>query len=98
MRKIPAAEAKVGDVIAAPVTDGQGRVLLPKGARLSAAVLSRLAGWGVRELAVEGDDPAAPGKSAAEMVDELEHRFADWQDDPLMMDLRDVVRRHLFRD
>ncbi len=88
----------MGDVLAAPVADEQGRVLLPKGAKLSAAVLSRLKGWGVRELAVEGEDSEAPGKSAAELITELEHRFSDWQEDALMTDLKDIVRRHLFRD
>lgn len=31
MRRIRVEEAKVGDVLAAPVTDRQGRTLLPRG-------------------------------------------------------------------
>jgi hypothetical protein len=51
MRSITAAEARAGDIVAAPVVNDQGRTLLPKGARLSAAVLSRLEGWGVHDCA-----------------------------------------------
>ena len=44
MREISVGEASVGDIVAEPVANGQGRVLLPRGAKLSAAVLSRLGG------------------------------------------------------
>ena len=56
MRTVTAAEARAGDIVADPVVNDQGRTLLPKGTRLSAAVLSRLEGWGVHELCVEGED------------------------------------------
>ena len=46
MREISVGEANVGDVVAEPVANGQGLVLLPSGSKLSAAVLSRLDGWG----------------------------------------------------
>ena len=42
MRKISIEEAKAGDVVAEPVQEQNGRVLLPVGAKLSQAVLSRL--------------------------------------------------------
>jgi hypothetical protein len=46
MREISVEEAQAGDIVAAPVQDENGRVLLPAGAKLSPAVLSRLKGWG----------------------------------------------------
>ena len=46
MRQIPVEEAVVGDIIAEPIQDQSGRVLLPAGAKLSQAVLARLKGWG----------------------------------------------------
>jgi hypothetical protein len=46
VKGIDVTQAQVGDVIAVPLVN-DGRVLLPKGAKLSPAVLSRLAGWGV---------------------------------------------------
>ena len=44
MRHIPVGEAQVGDSIAEAIYNENGRVLLPVGARLSEAVLSRLNG------------------------------------------------------
>ena len=96
MRQISVDEAEVGDIVAAPLTNEQGRVLLPKGAKLSAAVLSRLKGWGVYEVVVEGEDPEEEeGMSAAGRMGELEHRFSNWEGDELMMMIKEIARRHL---
>lgn len=66
MREIAVGQAQVGDIVAEPVVNDQGRVLLPKGAKLSPAVLSRLQGWGVNELHIEGDDAEdGDGETAA---------------------------------
>lgn len=97
MRRIRVQEAKVGDVLAAPVTDRQGRTLLPKGAKLSPAVLSRLQGWGVFELNLEGQGAWTSEKSGAQLLADLEHRFAEWQDQPLMRHIEQIARRHLGR-
>ena len=97
MQRIRVQEAKVGDMLAEPIVDRQGRTLLPKGAKLSPAVLSRLQGWGVFELNIEGQGSWASDKSSAELLADLEHRFADWQDQPLMKQIEDLARRHLNR-
>ena len=95
MRQIPVEDASVGDTIAAPIHDGQGRVLLPKGARLSSAVLSRLRGWGVNSISIEGAETGGSGKSPAELLEELDHRFAEVEDDALMAQIKDIARGHL---
>lgn len=104
MKRVRAGAAQVGDVVAEPVVNDQGRTLLPRGARLSAAVLSRLEGWGVHELCVEGEpvdaeagpEPAAaPGDEAARRLEALDHRFAEWTGDEAMDRIRAVARRHL---
>jgi hypothetical protein len=97
MRRIRVQEAKVGDVLAAPLANRQGRTLLPKGARLSPAVLSRLQGWGIFELNIEGQGAWTSDKSTAQLLDDLEHRFADFQDQPLMRQIQEIARRHLDR-
>ena len=96
MRQIKVEEAQVGDVLAAPLENAQGRVLLPKGAKLSAAVLARLTGWGVSGLEVEGEDPDAPAPTDAERLDGFERRFADCMDDPLMEQIKEIARGHIF--
>ena len=54
MQTISVEQAKVGDVLAEPLLNREGKVLLPKGARLSPAVVSRMQGWGISTLAVDG--------------------------------------------
>ena len=54
MRELAVGQAQVGDIVAEPVVNDEGRVLLPKGAKLSPAVLSRLQGWGVQPTAGRG--------------------------------------------
>jgi hypothetical protein len=97
MRKVTVEEATVGDIVAAPIINEQGRVLLPVGAKLSAAVLSRLKGWGVNELTIEGEDPDNPAKSKEDILTELDQRFADWEGDALMMQIKEIAHGHLQR-
>ena len=102
MRDIDVGQAEIGDVVAEPVVNEQGRVLLPKGAKLSPAVLSRLRGWGVTRLQVEGEDTAGEDGGADEagsvdeaLLDALEHRFAGCEEDEVMMAIKKVARAHL---
>ena len=100
MREIAVGEAQVGDIIVEPIVNDKGRVLLPPGARLSAAVLSRLQGWGVHRLKVEGEEPEGDSADEGEAADEsreqaLELRFAHWEDDELMMAIKQIARQHL---
>ena len=97
MKQISAGEAQLGDVIAEPVANAEGRILLPKGSKLSAAVLSRLDGWGVTKLTVEGDDPDGEEEPANSLLDDLDHRFSAWDGDDLMMEIKDLARSHLVR-
>jgi len=96
MRDIDVGQAEVGDIVAEPVVNEQGRVLLPKGAKLSPAVLSRLQGWGVIRLQVEGDDlDGGDDSDDSVLVEALEHRFSDWPEDALMLEIKRVARTHL---
>jgi len=90
-------QAQVGDIVAEPVVNDEGRVLLPKGAKLSPAVLSRLQGWGVSQLQVEGDEEEGDGADDDALVEALEHRFSDWEEDELMLEIKRVARTHLSR-
>ena len=94
MRQIRVEEARVGDVIAEPIEDQNGRVLLPAGAKLSQAVLARLEGWGVFALSIEGEEQQG-GKSKDELLVELDQRFAGLEDDETMMQIKEIARRHV---
>ena len=95
MRTITVKEAEPGDVLAEPLTNPKGQVLLPKGAKLSAAVLSRCNGWGVVSLRVEGEDASAG--ATQELLDALDFRFAELEDDALMLQIKAIAREHLLR-
>ena len=95
MQTISVEQAKVGDVLAEPLLNREGKVLLPKGARLSPAVVSRMQGWGISTLAVDGSGSSESDGPAAERVEELERRFAGLEDDPLMMYIKETAKKHL---
>ena len=96
MRHIPVGEAQVGDRIAEAIYNENGRVLLPVGTRLSEAVLSRLNGWGVDRVAVQGQEDLSDEETSF-LLDVLEHRFAGHEENPLMMRIKDAARGHLSR-
>ena len=95
MRRIAVDEAQAGDLLAEPLENTQGKILLPKGAKLSSAVISRLRGWGIQTLAVEGDDPDST--SAEKLLEVLEFRFSDLEEDELMMRIKTIARSHLLK-
>jgi len=89
-------EAKPGDEAAEPVRNERGMVILPKGARLTVALIDRLRKMGVTEVALEGHDPnAPPPKSRDELLAELDERFEGLEDKPLMAEIKRIAREHL---
>jgi len=60
VRRLYLSETKPGDVVAEPILNDRGMVILPKGAELTAPVIGRLKKMNVTEVALEGDDPNAP--------------------------------------
>lgn len=88
MPLIPADKAKAGMVLAEPVRDRRGRLLLPAGKVLEERYLEALPMWGVTHIAVEGgagaDDAEAPQDpwealepwAVAQATHELEEVFA----------------------
>ncbi|MDA0747609.1 MAG: hypothetical protein O2954_13895 [bacterium] len=89
-------EAKPGDEVVEPVKNGRGMVILPKGAKLSPALIERMRKMGVRELLVEGNDPnAPPPKTFEDLMAELEVRFEGLEENSLMMEMKKIAKEHL---
>jgi hypothetical protein len=96
VRRLYLSEANPGDVIAEPVVNERGMVILPKGAELTAPVIGRLQKMNVTEIAIEGDDPnAPPPKTLDELLADLDARFEGVEDVPLMMEIKEIAREHL---
>ncbi|GAB1721604.1 MAG: hypothetical protein GDA65_02580 [Nitrospira sp. CR1.1] len=95
MKRVVIEELTPGMILAKPVTNSTGLVVLPLGAELDEATLSRLQRLGLTSLYVEGDAGDASGKTLAELEAELEHRFRRVIDDPLQYQLREAIRLQL---
>ncbi|MEZ4414421.1 MAG: hypothetical protein R3E10_01580 [Gemmatimonadota bacterium] len=83
MAVIPVEHAELGMVLAAPVTDRRGRLLIPAGKELDDKFLKALKMWGVPQIEIEGEaegsvDPFAdlPPEVLAAAKAEMTARFA----------------------
>jgi len=95
MKRVVIEELTAGMILAKPVTNNTGLVVLPLGAELDEATLSRLQRLGLTSLYVEGDAGDASGKTLAELEAELDHRFRRVIDDPIQYQIREAIRAQL---
>ena len=95
MRRVVIEELTPGMILAKPVTNAAGLVVLPSGAELDEAILSRLQRLGLASVFVEGDTGDAGGKTFAELEAELDHRFRHVNHDPLQQQLLEAIRLYL---
>ena len=106
MRRIPVEAVADGMVLARPVEDRLGRVLLTKGDALHARYGEKFRDWGIEEVWVEGEADAAAdlallapsGASGADLqavTERVERRFAGFgEDKPVMMGLKLLALKH----
>ena len=64
MRSINVERAQEGMVLAGPVIDRRGRLLIPEGASLTERHVKALLLWGVPKIEVEGDEPGSEARAA----------------------------------
>lgn len=101
VQKIPIATAVPGMVLAQDVLAsdrGDGPALCGKGCILTASLLERLKQMGIQTLVVEGNPVQFAGAiSLEESLAILERRFKRVADDPRMMILKLIYRKHIIR-
>ena len=97
-------KTKPGDVLAAPVRNHQGLMLLKAGTRISADNLRMLKSWGVTQVSVEGGgkgEIAPEGETARAQVTADENRirekFSQAGENPVMERIMEVAIRRLKR-
>ena len=96
MRTVSLDRAKPGDRLAEPVASEKGVLILPKGVKLTVAMLDSLRRRGVGHVSVEGQDPdAPPPKSTEELLADLDVRFRGLEANTVMMSIKSIVREHL---
>jgi hypothetical protein len=98
MKRIVIEELTPGMILAKPVTNSTGLVVLPVGVELDEATLSRLQRLRLTSVYVEGDAGDASGKTLAELEAELDHRFRRVIDDPIQCQIREAIRLQLRRN
>jgi hypothetical protein len=98
-------EIKPGMILARPVRNPQGVLLLEAGARITKKNIRIFKSWGVIEAAIEGKVAEAQGRTGdtelrvKESVEkQLREKFSDVLDDPVMVAIFNAAGKLLMRD
>ena len=95
MRRVVIEELTSGMILAKPVTNTAGMVVLPSGTALDEATLSRLQRLELISVFIEGEAGEDGGKTLTELEAELDHRFRLVSHDPVQQQLLEAIRLHL---
>ena len=105
MIKLTIDEIKPGMILAHPVRNHQGVLLLEAGARVSKKNIRIFKSWGVLEVSVKGivaetqdriEDTELRVKVSIEK--ELKEKFCDVLDDPVMVEIFNAASKQLMRN
>jgi len=95
-------EVKPGMILAKPVRNAQGQLLVNAGSRLSQKDIHKFKTWGVPKVAVKGKiaevgkNEVTPELDAQESIDaELKEKFSGVLDDPVMIEIMNAAKRQL---
>lgn len=101
MQKIPITLAQPGMILGQDIKsseDPSAMTICGKGMQLKESLLARLRDMGIQTLTVEGHPVKMDGEaSLEEMLASLDIRFSRVSNDPLMLKVRDMYRRHIQR-
>jgi hypothetical protein len=96
---------KSGMILARPVRNHQGVLLLDGGARISKKNIRIFKSWGVLEITIKGNPAEAasrPEDSEIRVKEEIEmqlkEKFSDVLDDPVMVAIFNAAGKQLMRD
>ena len=92
MPRTPIDRVAAGQVLEHPVTNASGVVLVRSGTALTAPLLARLRDLGFLELDIVATGEAL-AESRAAARDAIERRFHGHEQNPLMMQLRELLVR-----
>jgi len=96
MLRVPISEVQPGQKLARAITSAGGVVMVQPGTELTPPLIERLRTLGIDSVMIAGDPEAPPdGPSLEERLRELDARFAGHEQDPWMMQLKDIVARQL---
>ena len=105
MIQINIEDIKPGMILARPVRNRQGVLLLEAGARITDKSIRIFKSWGVNEIAVKGnlpDSTASVGNTGGPKKESIENqlrdKFSDVLDDPVMVAIFKAASRRLMQE
>jgi hypothetical protein len=105
MIKLNIEDIKSGMILAQPVHNRQGVLLLEAGARITNKNIRIFKSWGINEIAIKGDrsvskdaagDREVRGKES--IAKQLKEKFSDVLDDPVMVEIFNAASIRLMQD
>ena len=97
MQKIPLKRAMPGMKLAKPVINENGVVLIGTGIELTEGIINTLERKEIDRVVVEGSPLGETGKPPEERIDELNARFRNVGDDPVMMHIKELFVRRILK-
>jgi len=98
-------DLKAGMILDQPVRNRQGVLLLDAGSRITDKSIRIFKSWGVQEIAVIGDRPDAKGADGQaeyhgkdKIEKQLQEKFSDVLQDPVMAAIFKAARSRLVQD
>jgi hypothetical protein len=98
-------ELKPGMILAGPVRNHQGVLLLEAGSRITKKSIRIFKSWGVAEIAIKGELSEATGdvrvtdvRVEESVENQLKDKFSEVMDDPVMVEIFNVASRLLIKD
>ena len=105
MIQVSIEDIKPGMILAQPVRNRQGVLLLEAGARITGKSIRIFKSWGVNEIAIKGDlsDSSGSVKNAGgpkkeSIENQLRDKFSDVLDDPVMVAIFKAASKRLTQD
>jgi len=105
MNKLNIEDIKPGMILAQPVRNHQGVLLLEAGARITKKNIRIFKSWGVFEISIKGGLTEAQGnpgdtetKVNESIEKQLKQKFSDVLDDPVMVEIFKAASKQLRKD
>ena len=105
MIKLDINEIKPGMILAQPVYNGDGVLLLESGSRITRKNIRIFKSWGLPQIAVRGDsrstaseDESVPADMKISIENRLRKKFSDVLDDPVMTEILKAASRQVVKN
>lgn len=92
MPAVTVANLKSGMKLSRPIVNDSGMVLLPQGTVLTDSLIGRIENMNIATVSIEGSQE--PQKPLEEVMAEIDARFRNADDQPLMQMLKRIMKEH----